>query len=47
MDTFGCLSLDDLVLWYTGVEEHVVSGESLGLESTFDPSNKITIDVGL
>ena len=45
--TLCCLSLDDLVLGHARMEEHVMSGESLGLESALDPRNKVTVDVGL
>jgi len=46
VDTLDSLTLDDMIPGHTGVQEHVVSGEPLGVKSSFDPSDKGTVKVG-
>jgi hypothetical protein len=46
MDTLDCLTLDDMIPGHTGVKEHIVSGEPLGVKSAFDPGHKATVKVG-
>lgn len=47
VDTLSRLTLDDLVFWHAGMEEHGVCSQTFGLESSLDPGHKVSVEVVL